>query len=40
MLLDHLRNRYTAKWWDPIPLEDEKIKAIISANLVKYRIKT
>jgi nitroreductase len=29
MLLDHLRNRYTAKWWDPIPLEDEKIKAII-----------
>ena len=29
MLLDHLRNRYTAKWWDPIPLEDEKTKAII-----------
>lgn len=21
MLLDHLQNRYTAKWWDPIPLD-------------------
>jgi len=29
MLLDHLRNRYTAKWWEPIPLEDEKIKNIV-----------
>jgi nitroreductase len=29
MLIDHLRNRFTAKWWAPIPLEEEKIQLIL-----------
>jgi hypothetical protein len=28
-LYDHLRNRFTAKWWDPIPLESDKIESIL-----------
>lgn len=29
MLIDHLRNRFTAKWWDSIPLENEKLDLIL-----------
>lgn len=29
MLLDHLQNRFTAKWWDSSPLEEEKIQSIL-----------
>jgi hypothetical protein len=28
-LYDHLRNRFTAKWWDPVPLENDKVESIL-----------
>jgi nitroreductase len=29
MLIDNLRNRFTAKWWEPTPLENEKLQLIL-----------
>lgn len=29
ILADHLRNRFTAKWWDNVPLETDKIESIL-----------
>lgn len=29
MLVDHLKNRFTAKWWDPKSVEDFKLEAIL-----------
>jgi nitroreductase len=29
ILADHLKNRFTAKWWDDVPLEDSKIESIL-----------
>lgn len=29
ILADHLRNRFTAKWWDNVPLEDDKVESIL-----------
>jgi hypothetical protein len=29
ILADHLKNRFTAKWWDNVPLEDSKIETIL-----------
>jgi hypothetical protein len=31
MLLDHLKSRYTAKWWDPKPVEGFKLEAILES---------
>jgi nitroreductase len=30
MLLDHLQNRYTAKWWQDQPLESNKLETIVN----------
>jgi nitroreductase len=29
MLSEHLKNRFTAKWWDDVALEDDKIESIL-----------
>jgi nitroreductase len=29
VLADHLKNRFTAKWWDPKSVEDSKLEAIL-----------
>lgn len=29
ILADHLKNRFTAKWWDNVPLENDKIESIL-----------
>lgn len=31
MLKEHLKHRFTAKWWDPKPVEPEKINAVLEA---------
>lgn len=31
MLKEHLKRRFTAKWWDPKPVEQEKINAVLEA---------
>lgn len=31
MLKEHLKHRFTAKWWDPKPVEQEKIDAVLEA---------
>jgi nitroreductase len=31
MLNEHLKRRFTAKWWDPKPVEQEKIDAVLEA---------